>query len=76
MCKIICLIYYFVFPAIGNAVSVLTDPEKRKQYDLYGEEPGKYNAANRNGEQHYHAYTRGFEGLKNLHIAILLKIFN
>ncbi|KAK6633962.1 hypothetical protein RUM44_004569 [Polyplax serrata] len=49
------------FKAIGNAVAVLTDPEKRKQYDMYGAEPGKYPNSARNGEQHYHTYTRGFE---------------
>ncbi|XP_046479573.1 dnaJ homolog subfamily B member 12 [Neodiprion pinetum] len=49
------------FKAIGNAVAVLTDPEKRKQYDLYGsEEERLQNAHSRQTHTHYN-YTRGFE---------------
>ncbi|XP_012263613.1 dnaJ homolog subfamily B member 12 [Athalia rosae] len=49
------------FKAIGNAVAVLIDPEKRKQYDLYGsEEERVQNAHNRQTHSHYN-YTRGFE---------------
>lgn len=45
------------FKAIGNAVAILTDAEKRKQYDLYG--PEEERVAN---NRHSHAtYTRGFE---------------
>lgn len=40
------------FKAVGNAVTVLTDPEKRKQYDLYGNEEDR---PSRN------QYSRGFE---------------
>ncbi|KAF7282781.1 dnaJ homolog subfamily B member 12 [Rhynchophorus ferrugineus] len=42
------------FKAVGNAVAVLTDVEKRKNYDLYGNEdkPNKTSTYN---------YTRGFE---------------
>ncbi|XP_043535061.1 dnaJ homolog subfamily B member 12a isoform X1 [Chiloscyllium plagiosum] len=45
------------FKAIGNAYAVLSNPEKRKQYDLYGDEK---QAANRHshGASDYH---RGFE---------------
>lgn len=52
------------FKAIGNAVAVLTDAEKRKTYDLYGSDEQQYvrrsnfSGFNRN---HEYAYTRGFE---------------
>ncbi|KAL0280643.1 UNVERIFIED_CONTAM: hypothetical protein PYX00_001871 [Menopon gallinae] len=51
------------FKAIGNAVAVLTDPEKRKQYDFYGSEEEKLGSQgmSRNGDHHYHNFTRGFE---------------
>ncbi|KAI4469618.1 hypothetical protein MML48_1g02421 [Holotrichia oblita] len=42
------------FKAIGNAVVVLTDAEKRKQYDMYGPEEQK-------AGKRYESYTRGFE---------------
>lgn len=49
------------FKAIGNAVAILTDPEKRKQYDLYGpEEERMQNAPSRQNHSHFN-YTRGFE---------------
>lgn len=44
------------FKAIGNAVSVLTDAEKRKQYDLVGEEPVQTQQ-----HTHHQYYARGFE---------------
>ncbi|XP_013195275.1 dnaJ homolog subfamily B member 12 [Amyelois transitella] len=43
------------FKAIGNAAAVLTDPDKRKQYDLRGEEPVQQAHA------HHQYYARGFE---------------
>ncbi|CAG9816370.1 unnamed protein product [Phaedon cochleariae] len=46
------------FKAVGNAVAVLTDPEKRKQYDLYGADDERVSSR---GGHHHHAYTRGFE---------------
>ncbi|XP_077264293.1 dnaJ homolog subfamily B member 12 [Temnothorax americanus] len=49
------------FKAIGNAVAILTDTEKRKQYDTYGpEEERMQNVHTRQGHTHYN-YTRGFE---------------
>ncbi|KAJ0169744.1 hypothetical protein K1T71_014350 [Dendrolimus kikuchii] len=43
------------FKAIGNAAAILTDPEKRKQYDIRGEEPAP-------AQHHHHQYyARGFE---------------
>lgn len=52
----------YCFTAIGNAVAILTDTEKRKQYDMYGpEEERMQNAHSRQGHTHYN-YTRGFEG--------------
>lgn len=41
--------------AIGNAAAILTDPEKRKQYDVRGEEPAHTPHA------HHQYYARGFE---------------
>lgn len=51
------------FKAIGNAVAVLTDAEKRKQYDLHGpESPSNPRMSGRHqGGYHTHGYTRGFE---------------
>ncbi|XP_052755685.1 dnaJ homolog subfamily B member 14 [Galleria mellonella] len=43
------------FKAIGNAAAILTDPEKRKQYDLRGEEPVQPQ------HTHHQYYARGFE---------------
>lgn len=43
------------FKAIGNAAAILTDPEKRKQYDLKGEEPAHHT------HMHNTFYARGFE---------------
>ncbi|XP_066588928.1 dnaJ homolog subfamily B member 12 isoform X2 [Prorops nasuta] len=49
------------FKAIGNAVAILTDVEKRKQYDIYGpEEERMQNVHARQAHSHYN-YTRGFE---------------
>ncbi|KYQ54378.1 DnaJ like protein subfamily B member 12 [Trachymyrmex zeteki] len=49
------------FKAIGNAVAILTDTEKRKQYDTYGpEEERLQNVHSRQSNTHYN-YTRGFE---------------
>lgn len=47
------------FKAIGNAVAVLTDVEKRKQYDLYGSEEERMQSAH--SRQTHYNYTRGFE---------------
>ncbi|XP_054277426.1 dnaJ homolog subfamily B member 14 isoform X2 [Macrosteles quadrilineatus] len=48
------------FKAIGNAVAVLTDAEKRKQYDMYGAEEERH-PTHRNRTHHEYNYTRGFE---------------
>ncbi|EZA49366.1 hypothetical protein DMN91_008986 [Ooceraea biroi] len=47
------------FKAIGNAVAILTDAEKRKQYDMYGPEEERMQNSHQ-GHTHYN-YTRGFE---------------
>ena len=39
-------------PAISNAYSVLSDPDKRKQYDMYGEEGLRQSSG---GHTHYYA---------------------
>ncbi|CAH4034307.1 dnaJ homolog subfamily B member 14 [Pieris brassicae] len=44
------------FKAIGNAAGVLTDPEKRKQYDLRGDEAPAHTQ-----HTHHQYYARGFE---------------
>lgn len=43
------------FKAIGNAAAILTDPEKRKQYDIRGDEPAH------TPQTHHQYYARGFE---------------
>lgn len=48
------------FKAIGNAVAVLTDVEKRKQYDLYGSDEDRMQSA-QSRQTHHYSYTRGFE---------------
>lgn len=50
------------FKAVGNAVAILTDAEKRKSYDLYGSD--EQQSMNRGGSQrtsYQYGYTRGFE---------------
>jgi len=46
--------------AIGNAVAILTDTEKRKQYDTYG--PEEERMQNVHSRHTHYNYTRGFEG--------------
>lgn len=47
------------FKAIGNAAAVLTDAEKRKQYDAFGADDER--VQQRSGHAHHYTYTRGFE---------------
>jgi len=52
------------FKAIGNAFAILSDAEKRKQYDLYGSEAANSTSHHhrQSSAQHYeYGYTRGFE---------------
>uniref|UniRef100_A0A182SCT2 J domain-containing protein n=1 Tax=Anopheles maculatus TaxID=74869 RepID=A0A182SCT2_9DIPT len=49
------------FKAIGNAVAILTDTEKRRSYDLYGPEEHHQPTARKTRYQYDYAYTRGFE---------------
>jgi len=49
------------FKAVGNAVAILTDAEKRKQYDLYGSQEQQPTAHHRNYGYQEYAYSRGFE---------------
>ncbi|KAL5019247.1 hypothetical protein ScPMuIL_004969 [Solemya velum] len=46
------------FKAVGNAFAVLSDPDKKKKYDLYGPESEN---TGRGGGSEYN-YTHGFEG--------------
>ncbi|XP_050312126.1 dnaJ homolog subfamily B member 12 [Anthonomus grandis grandis] len=48
------------FKAVGNAVAVLTDIEKRKQYDLYGNDDDRVSRSRSSGH-----YSRGFEAEVN-----------
>ncbi len=52
------------FKAIGNAFAILSDVEKRKQYDLYGSEEQQQRRRSHNSyyDNGYYDYTRGFEG--------------
>lgn len=50
------VVWYFL--AIGNAFSILSDPEKRRKYDLYGSESVTSQHSRRNGEWDY---SHGFE---------------
>lgn len=47
--------------AIGNAVAVLTDVEKRKQYDMFGSDEERLSRQSHHTNHSYN-YTRGFEG--------------
>ncbi|KAL4239656.1 DnaJ (Hsp40) [Mactra antiquata] len=47
------------FKAIGNAFAVLSDPAKKKKYDVFGPEEGR--SSGRNGGYEYD-YSHGFEG--------------
>lgn len=49
------------FKAVGNAVAILTDAEKRKQYDLYGSQEQQTSATRQRYGYSEYAYTRGFE---------------
>ncbi|XP_015597025.1 dnaJ homolog subfamily B member 12 [Cephus cinctus] len=49
------------FKAIGNAVAILTDVEKRKQYDLYGSEEERMQSAHSRQAHAHYDYTRGYE---------------
>ncbi|KAK3879655.1 hypothetical protein Pcinc_015799 [Petrolisthes cinctipes] len=48
------------FKAVGNAFAVLSDAEKKKQYDLYGPEETSAPSHHRNSYSH-HDFTRGYE---------------
>jgi DnaJ homolog subfamily B member 12 len=47
------------FKAVGNAVAILTDAEKRKSYDLYGSEEQVRSRTTRTHTEY--GYSRGFE---------------
>ncbi|KAG8040122.1 hypothetical protein G9C98_000692 [Cotesia typhae] len=50
------------FKALGNAVAILTDVQKRKQYDLYGSDEERLQSAQSRSAQHSrYNYSRGFE---------------
>jgi len=51
------------FKAIGNAYAVLSEPEKKRQYDLYGdEEPARSRGGGRHGFYEYEDPSHGFQG--------------
>ncbi|CAG00541.1 unnamed protein product, partial [Tetraodon nigroviridis] len=50
--------------AIGNAYAVLSNPEKRQQYDQYGDQPAAFSApehSSRSRPAHYRTFHRDFE---------------
>lgn len=49
------------FKSLGNAAGVLTDPEKRKQYDLYGNDVKKGTRHYHANHEYEHAYRGGFD---------------
>lgn len=50
------------FKILGNAAGVLTDPEKRKQYNLYGKDTKKGSTRHYHTNHEYeHAYRHGFD---------------
>lgn len=49
------------FKAIGNAFAILSDTEKRKQYDLYGSASPQSPSSSSSHRHSQYAYTRGFE---------------
>lgn len=52
------------FKILGNAAGVLTDPEKRKQYNLYGKDTNKKGSSTRHyhtNHEYEHAYRHGFD---------------
>lgn len=53
---------FILFVAIGNAYSVLSNEDKRRQYDLYGAEEERQHRRHRH---HHYDYSRGFEGMEN-----------
>ena len=70
--------YFFVCTAIGNAFAVLSDSEKRRRYDQFGDE----NPQPRIYRDHYD-YARGFEGqcqnileINNIDVCIFAAIYN
>jgi len=50
------------FKAIGNAYAVLSNPEKKRQYDLYGSEDAAPRSRRSNGFYEYEDPSHGFQG--------------
>ena len=57
---------FIIFAAISNAFAILTDPEKRMEYDLNGSDEGNLH--------HEYNYTRGFEG--NYYIKLTINFWH
>lgn len=49
------------FKAIGNAFAILSDPQKRKQYDTYGSDDQIRRRSTHGARYYEYDYTRGFE---------------
>lgn len=52
----ICQQAWLAFSALGNAVNVLTDKEKRRQYDLYGEVGPSQSYSSSNAQRTYYNF--------------------
>lgn len=49
------------FKAIGTAFAILSDPEKRRRYDMVGIESSRSTTTSRHRSSGYYDYTRGFD---------------
>ena len=63
---------FIIFSAIGRAVDILTDPEKREQYDLYGSDEEFLQPAQRPTHGGYDEYNYTYESEGNYYIKLTI----